>query len=152
MLRILGIDYGEKRIGLALSDPFGWTAQPFSTVAVKTERQAFAEIESVIREYEVSIVVLGLPIQMNGIEGIQAEKVRKFAARLAAFLQKNACEPMPKIDFIDERLSTAGAERVLIEADLSRRHRRQVIDKQAASFMLQGYLDLHRELFVGNYD
>ena len=70
MLRILGIDYGEKRIGLALSDPFGWTAQPFSTVAVKTERQAFAEIESVIREYEVSIVVLGLPIQMNGIEGI----------------------------------------------------------------------------------
>lgn len=145
MDRILGIDYGEKRIGLALSDPFGWTAQPFSTITVKNRRQVFSELNAVIQEYDVRTLVFGLPLGLNSEEGPQALKVKEFAHQFEVFLKKTASPFNLQMAFMDERLSTAGAERVLIEADLSRRRRREVIDKQSASFMLQGYLQLHAQ-------
>lgn len=142
MDRILGIDYGEKRIGLAVSDPFGWTAQPLVTITYKNGRQAFEEVCRYIETYEVKTLVFGLPLQLNGEEGIQVTKVRKFADQFHQFLRQRLPEAQIATEFMDERLSTAGAERVLIDADLSRARRKEVIDKQAASFMLQGYLDL----------
>lgn len=138
MTRILGIDYGEKRIGLALSDPFGWTAQPLTVLVGLRREELLTALEKLVREYEVSTVVFGLPLHMDGREGEAVAKVKKIAQALAERLSE------VEIDFMDERLSSVGAERVLIEADLSRSRRKKIIDKQAASFMLQGYLEKKR--------
>ncbi len=140
MSRILGIDHGTRRVGLALSDPMGWTAQPFQTLEMRGERALFASLLEIVKTHEVERIVVGLPLGLDGEEGPQAIKVRAFGVALQKFLAERELPGMSVV-FIDERLTTVLAERVLEEADLSRRRRREVIDKQAAAVMLQTYLD-----------
>ncbi|NMA03905.1 MAG: Holliday junction resolvase RuvX [Clostridiales bacterium] len=135
MSRIMGLDVGDKTIGVALSDPFGWTAQGLKTVqrvGIKKDLQKLAEI---INKYNVNKIVVGLPKNMDGTIGHQGQKILEFNEKLD--------EKFNNIEIIqwDERLTTAAAERTLIEADVSRKKRKNVIDKMAAVYILQGYLD-----------
>ena len=137
MNRILGIDYGRVRVGLALSDALGLTAQPLDILR-NTSIDALADqIDAIITEREVTLIVVGLPLQMDGEEGQAAEEVRRFAAKLGEQLA-------PPIEFWDERLSTAQAERAMLDADMSRAKRKKRRDKVAAQIFLQTYLDAHR--------
>ncbi|MFA4901418.1 MAG: Holliday junction resolvase RuvX [Desulfobaccales bacterium] len=132
--RILGLDMGEKRIGLAVSDPLGITAQGLE-VWIRRNRQADLDhILQIAREYQVQQIVVGLPRHMDGRLGDAATSIMEFAGALGEAL---------KVEVIpwDERLTTAAAERVLIQADVSRRRRRQVVDQLAAVLILQSYLD-----------
>ena len=137
MLRILAFDVGEKRIGVAVSDPLGITAQGIETYH-RTEdlEQDVAHLIKLANSYKPVKIVFGLPRNMDGSYGFQAQITREFAdAVLAKWDGDHA--------FQDERLTTASARRVLIEADVSREKRKQVIDKVAAVVILQGYLDAH---------
>ena len=134
MKKIMGIDIGEKRIGIAVSDSLGYTAQGVETYARTGEGDA-AYIAARMKELGASKVVVGLPLNMNGSEGPAAQKVREFADKLIAL--------GVEVDFQDERLTTVSAERMLIEADVSRKKRRQVVDKLAAVYILRAYLDRH---------
>jgi putative holliday junction resolvase len=125
------------RIGLAISDGLGITAQPLAVVANRDHEAALKEMERVIADREVTHIVVGLPIQMNGTEGPAAAEVRAFAEVLTLRLK------LP-IEFWDERLSTAQAERAMLDADLSRASRKVRRDKVAAQIFLQSYLDAHR--------
>ena len=132
MSRILALDYGDKRIGVALSDPMNWTAQPLAYVENGSKMwQAFQKLVS---EYEVESIIVGLPKNREGGDSEKAKHVRVFAEELA---NQTKC----KIIFRDERFSTKAVERHLIAADVSREKRRMVIDSQSAAFVLQGYLD-----------
>jgi len=132
--RIACLDFGDRRIGVAVSDELGWTAQAVDVVS-RTRLEADLEaLRACLAPYAPSAIVIGLPKNMNGTLGPQAQKALAFARDVEAALG------IPTIMW-DERLSTVGAERVLLEADLSRRKRRKVIDKVAAVFILQGYLD-----------
>jgi len=132
--RCLGLDLGEKRIGVALSDPLGWTAGPLTAVARIGWRRDLAALRSLIDSHEVCRVIVGLPIRMDGTAGERARRTQEFVERLRASLS------IP-VESWDERLTTAQAERVLLEADVRREKRRQVVDSMAASLILQGYLD-----------
>ncbi len=133
MTRILGIDVGEARIGLALSDELGMLAHPLETIVVK-EGKALPRVAAVVRREKVATVVIGLPRNMNGTYGPAADKVREFAAKLKALVP---CEPV----FWDERLTTVAAQRSLHEAGRDVKKSRAVIDQVAAQLILQGYLD-----------
>lgn len=139
-MRIMGLDVGDKTVGVAVSDPLGMTAQPITTIRYDNAHSAFAGLTQFIREYEVTRIIVGLPLNMNGSEGPQAAKVRQFMENLASHLERKI-KRAPEIIFWDERLSTVGAERALLEADISRAKRKKVIDKMAAVFILQGYLE-----------
>ena len=132
MGRILCLDHGEKRIGVAISDPLGLTAQalPFLT----NRRGVFTDIHALVHSYAVEKVLLGLPLDRKGQVGKKAEEVRLFGGHLSDHLGMD-------IDYIDERYSTVAAERQLLEVDMNRKKRKQKIDSQAACFILQGYLD-----------
>ena len=135
-MRILGLDVGAKTVGVAISDELGWTAEGITTIAIDEEAGDFGmdELEKIIKQYEVEKIVVGLPKNMNGTIGPRGEASMRFADMLRErFL-------LPVVMW-DERLSTMAAERVLLEADLSRRKRKKVIDKMAAVMILQGYLD-----------
>ncbi len=133
-MRLLGIDLGRRRIGLALSDPMGWTAQPMDTLEASGDPGSdAARVASICRNVGVSRVVLGLPLDLDGQVGHKAREVLRFRDELEA-------EGLEVITW-DERLSTKAVERVLLDADMSRRRRRQVVDKLAAAYILQGYLD-----------
>jgi putative Holliday junction resolvase len=132
-LRILAIDLGEKRIGLAISDALGITAQGLPTIQVKNEQEICPKIMETINERNVTQLVFGLPKNMNGTLGPQAKKVEECAQKLKQL------SGLP-VDFEDERLSTVSAEQVLLEADTSRAKRKKVIDKLAAMIILQSYL------------
>ncbi|MBM4319278.1 MAG: Holliday junction resolvase RuvX [Deltaproteobacteria bacterium] len=135
-MRWLGLDLGSRTIGIAVSDELGWTAQPLLTwrrVAGRPE-QDLEQLGRVARSYGVGGILVGLPLEPSGEVGRQAREVLAFVERLRAALG------LP-VETWDERLSTKAVERVLIEADLSRRRRRQVVDKLAAAYILQGYLD-----------
>lgn len=137
-MRILGLDFGEKTIGVAVSDPLGWTAQGVEIIRRDREealKPSIARIGEIIKEYGVEKIVLGYPKNMNNTLGPRIEKTEAFKLKLERNFKK-----MPIILW-DERLSTVAAERSLLEADLSREKRKQVIDKMAAVFILQGYLD-----------
>jgi putative Holliday junction resolvase len=134
MKKIMGIDIGEKRIGIAVSDSLGYTAQGVETYTRIGEGDA-AYIAAKMKELGASMVVAGLPLNMNGSEGPAAQSVREFAGQLNAL--------GVEVDFQDERLTTVSAERMLIEADVSRKKRRQVVDKLAAVYILRAYLDRH---------
>jgi len=131
---ILAIDYGRSRIGLAISDPLGIAANPLESIKRKSDRQVVEAIERVIRERNVEIVVIGLPLNMDGSEGPMAMEVRQFAVGIEAL--------GVRIELWDERLSTRAAEAMLIQADLTRKKRKTVRDKVAAAWFLQAYLDL----------
>ena len=132
-MRILAIDLGEKRIGLAISDALGITAQGLPTIQVKNEQEICPKIMETINERNVTQLVFGLPKNMNGTLGPQAKKVEEYAQKLKQL------SGLP-VDFEDERLSTVSAEQVLLEADTSRAKRKKVIDKLAAMIILQSYL------------
>lgn len=133
-MRILGLDIGEKRIGIACSDALLMTAQGLESYTCKDTEADIAHIVDIIGQKQVHEVVLGMPRNMNGTYGPAAEKVREFAAVLGE------ATPVPLV-FWDERLSTVAATRTLLEADVSRKKRRGVVDKLAAVVILQGYLD-----------
>jgi putative Holliday junction resolvase len=136
-MRIMGLDIGTRTIGVAISDELGMTAQGLKTLRRKSMEEDFKEIAAIIRQFEIEKIIVGLPLNMDGTLGRQAEKVLKWMEVL-----KDKIE-IPVATW-DERLSTVGASRVLLEADLSRRKRKKVIDKVAAVLILQGYLDQGR--------
>jgi putative Holliday junction resolvase len=133
-MRILAIDYGSRRIGLALSDPTGTLARPLPFVPAKADAKLAREIAGLARKEEIRLILLGLPRHMDGSPGEAAAKVQAFAALLG-----NAT-PIP-IQMIDERLSTVQAGRQLQEAGKNTRQQRGRIDSEAAAVLLQGYLD-----------
>ncbi|WP_297135738.1 Holliday junction resolvase RuvX [Terrisporobacter sp.] len=135
--RIMGLDIGDKTIGVAVSDLMGLTAQGVTTIKRVGKKKDIEEIKKIIAERQVNKIVSGLPKNMNGTVGPQGEKVQKFCELLEA-------ETNLPIEFWDERLSTVAAERSLIEGDVSRQKRKKVIDMLAAVIILQGYLDLQR--------
>ncbi len=133
--RLLGIDVGSKTLGLALSDATRTIASPLVTLRRGRFRDDAAAMARIVAEHGVSGLIIGLPISMDGREGPRCQSVRQFAANLLAHVDL----PMA---FWDERWSTVAVERMLVaEADLSRKRRREVVDKQAASYILQGALD-----------
>ena len=131
--RILALDYGTKRIGVALSDELGWTAQPLETLNRRTLDRDIAHIASLIGMYEVGQVLLGFPIQLDGREGPAIRAMREFQARL----EQGVTVP---VILWDERLTTKAAEDFLIAADVSRKRRKGAVDRIAASILLQNYL------------
>ena len=135
-MRILGLDVGTKTVGVALSDEMGWTAQGIETVRINEERNKFGfeRVQELVKQYNVDTIVVGLPKNMNGTIGPRGEACQQYAEQLRELL---GIEVM----MWDERLSTMAAERLLISADVSRKKRKQVIDKMAAVVILQGYLD-----------
>ncbi|AFS78350.1 holliday junction resolvase [Gottschalkia acidurici 9a] len=134
MKRIMGLDVGDKTIGVAVSDPLGITSQGVTTIRRKGIKSDIEELKSIVEEYCIEKVVIGLPKNMNNTIGPQGEKVLKFSEK---FKEKFELE----IILQDERLTTVSAERVLIDADVSRKKRKDVIDKVAATYILQSYLD-----------
>lgn len=138
MKRILALDFGDKTIGVAVSDLMGWTAQGVETIHRKEPENLKASIRRIgelIMEYEVDKIVLGLPKNMNNTLGPRVEKTMAFKKRLEKAYNQ------VEIILRDERMSTMAAERSLLEADVSRKKRKKVIDKMAAVYILQGYLD-----------
>jgi putative holliday junction resolvase len=135
-MRIMGLDVGSKTVGVAMSDELGWTAQGLKTLKINEEKQEFGfeELGQLIKEYQVDSVVIGLPKNMNGSIGPRGEASQQFAAEVERRFH------VPTVLW-DERLTTMAAERVLLEADVSRKKRKKVIDKMAAVMILQGYLD-----------
>lgn len=132
--RILAIDFGSRRMGLAVSDPLGITAQGIETLQRKNKRADFTCLQDVIRSYEVREIVLGLPLKLSGELGPQAEKVAQFAEELRQKFH------LP-VHLWDERLTSAQANRVLREAELSIQKRAQAVDKMAAVLILQSFLE-----------
>src|SRR4030066_1083249 len=141
-MRTMGLDIGTHTMGIAISDELGITAQGLKTLRRKSMEDDFKEIATIMGQFEINKIVVGLPKNMNGTLGKQAEIVLKWMEVLQERIQ------VPVVTW-DERLSTVGASRVLLEADLSRRKRKKVIDKLAAVLILQGFLDKSRSL---NYE
>lgn len=136
-MRIMGLDYGTKTVGIAVSDPLGITAQPMETIERKSEnklRKTLARIEALVEEYGVEKFVLGFPKHMNNDIGERAEKALEFGEMLQ---RRTGLE----VVMWDERLTTVEAERTLIESGVRRENRKQFVDQIAAVFILQGYLD-----------
>lgn len=130
-MRVLGIDYGTVRVGLALSDELGMLAMPLEVVPAQ---KAMVRIKEVVAEKQAKLIVLGMPRNMDGSYGFKAEEVKKFSTELSKHIS------IP-IKFWDERLTTQGVEKMLIQAEVSRKRRKEVIDQLAAQQILQGYLD-----------
>lgn len=133
-MRVLGLDVGDRTIGVAISDPLGFTAQGITTIRRKGIENDIAQIVEICSQYNVETIISGLPKNMNGTIGEQAEKVQSFCEVL-----KEAVNI--EIKFWDERLTTVAAHRVMLEADMSRKKRKSIVDKIAATYILQGYLD-----------
>jgi putative Holliday junction resolvase len=140
--RLLGLDLGTKTIGVALSDPLRMVASPVETIRRGKFRADAERLARFAREHGVGAVLLGLPISMDGSEGPRCQSVRQFAVNLEPFL------PLP-MAFWDERLSTAAVEREMIAHDMTRKRRAEIIDRVAAAYILQGYLDWLRRAAVG---
>ncbi|MBT2694147.1 Holliday junction resolvase RuvX [Bacillus sp. ISL-55] len=135
-MRTMGLDVGSKTVGIALSDELGWTAQGLETLKINEDENVFGfdELGKIIKEYEVDKVVVGLPKNMNGSIGPRGEASQFYARELEERFGVS-------VILWDERLTTVAAERVLLEADMSRKKRKKVIDKMAAMMILQGYLN-----------
>ena len=140
MERALGLDIGDRTIGIAVSDLLGLTAQGVETIRRTTMEADLQRLQELMSMYETKTLVSGYPRNMNGSEGPRCEFVKEFCQEI----QK--VEPGAKIIFWDERLSTVAATRSLIEADMSRKKRKKVVDKMAAVFILQGWLDSQSHL------
>ena len=139
-MRKIGLDVGDKTIGVAVSDPLGITAQGITTIERVGIRKDAGKIMDLIREYDCDRVIIGLPLKLDGSESPQTEKVYEFREMLENKMRSSGLGNVG-IEYYDERLTTVMAEKVLIEADLSRSKRKIVIDKQAAVLILQSYLD-----------
>lgn len=134
MKKLLGLDYGDRRIGVATSDVFGWTAQALETIDRRGTGSEFERIRELVAEHEIGEIVVGLPKNMNGSVGPRGEICIEFADKLREQFE------MP-VHLWDERLTTVSAERVLIEGDVSRKKRKGIVDKMAAALILQNFLD-----------
>ena len=132
--RVLGLDVGLRRIGVAVSDPLGVTAQGLETLHRKNKKYDFSFLYRVIRDYEVKEIVVGLPLRMSGVEGTQAEKIQLFAEDLRRHFK------LP-VHLWDERLTSAEANRLLRETDMSIEKRGQAVDRMAAVLILQGWME-----------
>jgi len=133
-LRIIGIDLGEKRIGVAVSDELGITAQGLPTISSQTEKDNLQRLKELIEQHQVEKVVVGLPRNMNGTLGPKAQNAIKFAEKIKEYCHIS-------VEMEDERLTTSSAERVLIAGNRSRKKRKKVIDKMSAVIILQTFLD-----------
>lgn len=133
-MRIFAMDVGDRRIGLAVSDELGWTAQGIGKLERKDSKSDLERLKEIISQYKPKEIVLGLPKNMNGSIGPQGEKVKNFGESLMKIFNGD-------IVYWDERLTTVSAQRVLIDADISRKKRKQKVDQIAAVLILQGYLD-----------
>lgn len=134
--RVMGLDYGERRIGVALSDPLGLTAQPLVTVERTSLDADLGVLADLVREHDVRRVVIGLPLSLKGERGERARAAEGFGRRLAR------ASGVP-VEAWDERLTSVQAERALLEGDMRRSRRREVIDRAAAMLILQSWLDAH---------
>jgi putative Holliday junction resolvase len=132
--RVLGLDVGSRRIGVAVSDPLGITAQGLETLQRRTKRQDFEHLQRVIQEYDVREIVVGLPLRMSGAEGIQSDKMQVFAEELRKRFR------LP-VHLWDERLTSVEANRLLRETDLSIEKRGKAVDRMAAVLILQGWME-----------
>jgi putative Holliday junction resolvase len=135
--RVLGLDVGSRRIGLAVSDGLGFTAQGLETLQRRNKRTDFAALEKLIREYAVKEIVVGLPLRMSGAEGTQSAKMQEFAEDLRKRFR------LP-VHLWDERLTSAEANRLLRETDLSIEKRAKAVDRMAAILILQGWMESRR--------
>jgi len=136
-MRIMGLDFGSKTVGVAISDALLLTAQGVEIIRRKEEnklRQTLARIEELIKEYEVEKIVLGCPKHMNGTEGVRVELTEEFKEKL----ERRTGLP---VVMWDERLTTVAADKTMMEAGIRREHRKEYVDMIAATFILQGYLD-----------
>lgn len=136
-MRTLGIDYGKKRIGVAVSDPLGFTAQPVEVIE-NSGAAAIDRIKELCEKYEAGNVVVGLPRNLKGEVAQSAEEVLVFVKKLQKILGE-----IPVLTY-DERLTTASVMKTLSETNMSGRKKRQVVDKMAAAYILQGYMDEHK--------
>jgi len=134
-MRILALDVGDRTIGIAASDALLFTAQGVETIRRTSLERDLRRLQELMQAYETNILVVGLPKNMDGSQGTRCDIVRTFAEEVKAAI------PGTNIVFWDERLSTVAAAKSLIAADVSRAKRKKVIDKMAAVFILQGYLD-----------
>ena len=141
-MRALGLDIGEKRIGVAVSDPSGSVATPLKVLETAKVLGDARLLRDIVSDYEVELIVVGLPLSLDGTEGPQAAEVRRMATRLAGFVST-------PFEFFDERYSSAAAKRSMAEAGASDRVKRGSVDLVAASLFLQSYLDSHRDARVG---
>ena len=132
--RVLGLDVGARRIGIAVSDPLGITAQGLDTLHRRNKKHDLAYLDRVIREFEIREIVVGLPLRMSGAEGTQAEKIRAFAEDLSKHFR------LP-VHLWDERLTSAEANRLLRETELSIEKRGKAVDRMAAILILQGWME-----------
>ena len=132
--RVLGLDVGSRRIGVAVSDPLGITAQGLDTLQRSTKRRDFDHLQRVIQEYDVREIVVGLPLRMSGAEGIQSDKMQVFGEELRKRFR------LP-VHLWDERLTSVEANRLLREADLSIEKRGKAVDRMAAVLILQGWME-----------
>lgn len=140
--RHLGLDVGSRSVGVAVSDPLGWTAQPLEVIRYRRWDEVEERLEELVKAYDVECIVIGLPRRTDGTLGVEARRVEAKAVRLQERLGV-PCE------LWDERLTTAAAERALLEGNVRRRRRREVIDQTAAALILQSYLDRRqRELSI----
>jgi putative Holliday junction resolvase len=135
--RILALDVGSRTIGMAVSDPLGITAQGLETIRRRNKRYDFEQLSKVVTEYKVHEIVIGLPLRMSGEEGIQAEKMREFAALVGKKFE------LP-VHLIDERLTSVEANRVLRESEMSIQKRAGAVDRLAAVLILQSFLERRR--------
>lgn len=138
--RIIGLDVGDKTIGVAISDPLHIIAQGVTTIERVGIRKDTTKIIDFVKEYDCDTIVIGLNINLNGTDSVQTKKVYDFKTMLENKLRSIGLSKV-KCIFEDERFTTVIAERVLIDADLSRKKRKEVIDKQSAIIILQSYLD-----------
>lgn len=138
MRRILALDFGEKRIGVAVSDALNITAQSVGTIERRGIKDDLKKIRELVQEYNADRLIVGLPLNMNGTKGRSADLAMEFVNEIKKEIQIN-------VEMLDERLSTAQGERIFLEADISRRKRRKNLDKIAAQLILQNYLELHKD-------
>lgn len=139
-MRKLGLDVGDKTIGVAVSDELDITAQGVTTLDRVGIRKDAGKVMDYVREYDCDTVVMGLPINLDGSDSVQTEKVREFRTMLENKMRSSGMADV-KVEWQDERFTTVIAERVLMEANMKRKSRKEVVDKQAAIIILQSYMD-----------
>ncbi|MBR0374861.1 MAG: Holliday junction resolvase RuvX [Mogibacterium sp.] len=139
-MRKLGLDIGDKTIGVSVSDALGIIAQGVTTIERVGIRKDAGKVLDLVREYDCDTVVVGLPLNLNGTDSVQTQKVREFHTMLCNKLRSSGLSKV-KVEWQDERFTTKIAERAMIEADVRRKDRKAIIDRQAAIVILQSYLD-----------
>lgn len=139
-MRKLGLDVGDKTIGVAVSDELDITAQGVTTIDRIGIRKDAGKVMDYVQEYDCDTVVMGLPINLDGSDSVQTEKVREFRTMLENKMRSSGMADV-KVEWQDERFTTVIAERVLMEANMKRKSRKEVVDKQAAIIILQSYMD-----------